>query len=154
MPVEATICLIRHRGNLLLQQKAAGRFGAGRWNAPGGKLKLGESPADCAVREVLEETRLRVRDVRSHGLFTEYFGQSDEPSWVVHVFTSGSFSGALRPNSEGSLRWFPEHELPYAKMWASDRLWLAHVLGGGEFEATFRFDPAGQGLLEHSVELK
>ncbi len=154
MPTEATICLIRRGGYLLLQQKAPGRFGAGRWNAPGGKLRPGESPADCTVREVLEETGLQVLDPRPHGVFAEFFGPGDEPVWLVHVFASSLFSGELRPNSEGGLRWFPEQELPYAQMWRSDGLWLPHVLRGGEFEATFRFDPAGTILLQHDVVLK
>ncbi len=154
MTVEATICLIRRDNRLLLQRKAAGRFGGGRWNAPGGKLRPGESRRDCAVREVLEETGLEVLDSRPQGKFEEYFGDGEEPAWIVHVFTSSRFSGELQANGEGHLRWFSERRLPYARMWPSDRLWLPHVLAGGEFEATFWFDAAAGRLLQHEVVLK
>jgi len=154
VPIEATICLIRRDGHVLLQQKAAGRFGAGRWNAPGGKRAPGESPTECAVREVLEETGLKVHDCTPHGAFTEHFGDGEKPSWVVHAFASDEFGGELRPNAEGILQWFPEQELPYPEMWASDHLWLPHVLGGGEVEATFWFDATGERLLKHDLALK
>ena len=154
MPVEATICLIRRDGRLLLQKKSTGLFGSGRWDAPGGKLRPGESPQDCAVREVLEETGLSVLDPRLHGRFEEFFGADRGPAWIVHVFSASRFSGQLRPNAEGHLRWFPEQRLPYPRMWPSDRLWLPHVLAGGEFEATFWFDAKAQQLIEHQVVLK
>lgn len=153
MAVEATVCLVRQNGRLLLQRKAAGRFGGGRWNAPGGKLRVDESPADCAVREVLEETGLKVLHSSPCGRFEEYFGACEEPAWIVHVFTSSRFSGELQPNAEGLLRWFPEDRLPYARMWPSDRLWVPHVLAGGEFEATFWFDAAARTLLRQEVVL-
>jgi len=58
MVVEATLCEIVHGGRLLLQRKSAGRFGEGKWNGPGGKVQPGETPLECVVREVRDETGL------------------------------------------------------------------------------------------------
>ncbi len=54
MTVEATLCAILRDGQILLQRKAAGRFGEGKWNGAGGKLEPGEDPADGVIREVLD----------------------------------------------------------------------------------------------------
>ena len=54
MPTIGAVCYIRHNGRVLLQLKAEGRFGEGRWNAPGGKLTEGETPAQAITREVKE----------------------------------------------------------------------------------------------------
>ncbi|MDD4902789.1 MAG: NUDIX domain-containing protein, partial [Patescibacteria group bacterium] len=58
--------ILNDRGEVLLQKKARG-FGKGNWNGPGGKLKPGESPADSARREVLEETGIIIKDLEQRG---------------------------------------------------------------------------------------
>ena len=55
----ATLCYLRHGNKILLQRKAQGLFGEGRWNAPGGKMLAGELPEKAAAREMLEETGLK-----------------------------------------------------------------------------------------------
>ncbi len=154
MPVEATVCLIQRDGKLLLQRKADGRFGGGKWDGPGGKLKPGESPVDGIVREVEEETGLRVIDPALRGSFDVYFGAGDEPHWTVHVFSASRFRGELRASDEGLLRWFPEDQLPYEQMWPSDRHWLPDVLAGRRFQATLWFDQKAERLLDYSVRLE
>lgn len=154
MPIEATICLIRNDGKLLLQRKAKGEY-AGRWDAPGGKMKAGETPLQCAVREAEEETGIRVSEPAHIGTLTAYFGEREEPDWAVHVFCATRFSGRLRDSAEGPLRWFPEGDLPVDDMWPSDPFWLPDLLAGRlegrRFDATFRFDDRGDKVLEHSV---
>lgn len=138
MAPTGTLCYIRDQGRVLLQLKAHGRFGAGRWNGPGGKIRDGESPAEAMVREVGEETGLTVRDLVGHGTLTFYFGDAEEPSYVVHVFSSGRFGGNLRESDEGRLQWFPEEALPYDCMWPDDEIWVPHLLAGRRFRGVFR----------------
>ena len=83
MPIEATVCLLRKDGSLLLQKKASERFGGGKWDGPGGKLRPGESPAEGVVREVEEETGLTIIAPTFHGSFDVYFGPGDQPAWIV-----------------------------------------------------------------------
>ncbi|MBI2913893.1 MAG: 8-oxo-dGTP diphosphatase [Chloroflexi bacterium] len=153
MTIEATVCLVRRDGKLLLQKKASERFGGGKWDGPGGKLRPGESPADGVVREVEEETGLRIIDPAFRGSFEVYFGAGDQPDWVVHVFSGSRFGGELRPSDEGELRWFPEDQLPYEEMWPSDPHWLPDVLAGRRFQATLWFDEKAETLLDHMVNL-
>ena len=84
--IEATLCQVIDDGCLLLQLKSTGRFGEGKWNGPGGKLNREETPEEGVVREVYEETGLRVSDLKYHGSLHHYFGQEDEPDWLVHIY--------------------------------------------------------------------
>ena len=156
MAIEATICLIRKDGRLLLQRKAPGRFGGGKWDAPGGKLRPDESPEQCVAREIEEETGLRMTAPSLRGGFQVYFGDSAEPDWIVHVYVGTDYSGHLRGGPEGQLEWFEEDHLPYDQMWPSDRCWLPDLLEGrldGRFEATFWFDENADKLLNHHLTL-
>jgi len=152
MPV-GSICLIRKNSRLLLQERALGRLGGGKWDCPGGKLQPGESLEECVVREVREETGLTISDPELHGSFDVYFGPGDEPHWVVHVFSASRFAGRLQASAEGILRWFPEDQFPYEQMWPSDQHWLPAILAGHRFQATFWFDEKAERLLEHAVRI-
>ncbi|MCH8813848.1 MAG: 8-oxo-dGTP diphosphatase [Chloroflexi bacterium] len=154
---EATICLVRRDGRLLLQHKSQERFGGGKWDAPGGKVKSGESPLECAVREVEEETGLKVLEPSFHGTFWVYFGRRQDPNWTVHVFSATQFAGRAESGPEGELRWFSDDRLPLDQMWPSDRCWLPNLLAGRmdghTFEADFWFDEAADKLIDYSVRV-
>jgi 8-oxo-dGTP diphosphatase len=154
MTTVGTVCYIRRNGQVLLQKKAEGLFGGGKWNAPGGKLREGESPEEAARREVEEETGLHVKALRAHGSLTFYFGDGEEPAFVVHVFSCNDFSGRLWAGIEGELRWFPQNDLPYDQMWADDRHWLPQALAGRRVEGTFWFDEPAEHLLRHEVLIR
>ena len=151
MTTEATLCTIIRDDSILLQKKAAGRFGEGKWNGPGGKLRPGETPEDCARREVHEETGLRVRSLRLHGALRHYFGQVDEPDWIVYQFSTTDFEGEPKGSEEGFLRWFPVGEIPYHEMWQDDEHWLPLLLEGKCFDGDFYFNEDGTELLRHRL---
>ena len=106
MVIGATLCEIVHEGKLLLQRKRSGRFGEGRWNGPGGKLKPSESPEDGCRREVFEETGLRLGQLVYHGVLRHFFGEVEEPDWAVHIFSTTEIIGDIKENEEGELRWW------------------------------------------------
>jgi 8-oxo-dGTP diphosphatase len=150
----AVLCYIRDRGRVLLQRKAEGRFGGGFWNAPGGKIVDGESPEQAAVREVREETGLRVDGLRHCGTIVFYVEGVDGPDIHVHVFEAGEFEGTPTANEEGPLEWIAEDALPYGQMWEDDRLWVPHVLAGRRVRGSFRFSANYGRLLSHELEVE
>ncbi|MBI4021686.1 MAG: 8-oxo-dGTP diphosphatase [Candidatus Aenigmarchaeota archaeon] len=149
---DATLCYIMDRDRILLQKKAAG-FGAGKWNAPGGKIRPGESPERAAVREVQEETGLRVDGMEQMGVlnFLEKDGDAIGHFFTVHVFKVDHFSGQPQESREGPLEWFTQDHLPYDQMWEDDRIWLPAMLRGEKFRGDFLFDKGFQKMLDHHL---
>jgi mutator protein MutT len=153
MAITGTLCYIRDAGRVLLQLRASGSFGEGRWNAPGGKVEDGETPEQSAIREVREETGLMVCDLREHGALTFYFGEALEPTYVVHVFSTDRLEGTPRASHEGLVDWFAEDSLPYALMFPDDPFWVPHLLAGRRFEGTFRVSDDLSRVIEHELRV-
>jgi 8-oxo-dGTP diphosphatase len=149
--IEAIVCAIIREGRILLQRKTAGRFGEGKWNGPGGKLGPGETPDECARREVREETGLCVHSLRLHGALRHYFGKVDEPDWIVYQFSTTEFEGKPKDSDEGELRWFPVDEIPYHEMWQDDEHWLPLLLDGRDFAGDFYFNEDGSELIDFKL---
>jgi len=154
MTTHATVTILMDNDRVLLQRKTQGRFGEGKWNGPGGKLKPGETPEECAVREVMEETGLRVRDIQLHGALKHYFGDIDEPTWIVYQFATTDYQGDPKESEEGELRWFPVDQIPYEEMWQDDEHWLPLLLEGKRFEGEFYFNEDATELLDYSIREK
>ncbi|GAA1514683.1 8-oxo-dGTP diphosphatase [Agromyces terreus] len=143
LPQVCVCYLLRERGGrteVLLGRKKHG-LGAGNLVGPGGKLESGESATDAAVREVLEETGLRVRaaDLEPRGLLTYLFPHREAWSQESSVFVCRSWSGEPEASDELDPEWFAVDEVPYGRMWDDARFWLPQVLAGGSVRRTFSF---------------
>lgn len=151
MTTEATVCHII-RGNRLLLKKATRGISAGKWNGPGGKVESGETPAQCVVREVREETSLSITDPRYHGKIEFYMNGSRRLDYLVHVFSARDFSGRARSSDEGKVMWFSLRSVPYPKMWDDDRYWLPLVLNGVTFDASFTYDRENRHVASYGIK--
>jgi 8-oxo-dGTP diphosphatase len=151
--VEAVLCHIRRGDEFLLLLKSKGRFGEGFWNAPGGKIEIGESSEQAARREVDEETGLSVLEMSRVGDLKFYFGKDKQtPDWQVDVFLCPKFSGELKSEvDEGELRWFNKSDIPYDQMWADDRYWMPLLIQGKKFSGSFVFSENGKELLKSTI---
>lgn len=104
-PILTTLVYCLRDGNTLLLQRNK-EPNLGLWVAPGGKIELGESPYECAQRELLEETGLQAHSLRFRGLITEVSPQPDW-QWMLFIFTATEFSGELVADErEGIFRWW------------------------------------------------
>lgn len=147
----ATLCYLRRGTKVLLQRKARGLFGEGRWNAPGGKMRMGELPEMAAAREMHEETGLRVGGLRFNGILNFYLGELKELDQTVFLFSTRKSTGRLRESNEGELRWFLVNAIPYHEMWQDDQVWLPLVLDGRSFVGDFHFTKGYMDLLSHEI---
>jgi len=143
---KATLCFIMRDGQILLIRKKRG-LGAGKINAPGGRLEPGENPSQCAIRETQEEVGVTPWDPVERGQL--HFQFADGYSLHCTVFTSTDFSGNLIETDEALPIWTDIEKIPYSEMWADDIHWLPGVIKGGSFRGYFHFD--GESMLTNTV---
>ena len=93
-----------------------------KWVGIGGKFEEGESPEDCALREVCEETGLTMRSFSYRGIVT--FVSDEWGTEYMHLFHSTDFSGELRDCDEGVLEWVDKERLLTLPIWEGDRIFL------------------------------
>ena len=122
-----TLCYIRRGDEILLLHriKKAHDENEGKWIGVGGKLEEGESPDECLLREVREETGLRLTDWRCRGIVT--FVSDRWEGEYMHLFTADGFEGALSDCSEGELKWVPRRAIPTLPQWEGDRIFLGLI---------------------------
>ena len=94
----------------------------GKWIGIGGKFEDGESPEECMLREVKEETGLTVSSYRYRGIIT--FVSSVCPTEYMHLFTATAWTGELSDCDEGDLAWVEKSKLKALPMWEGDRVFL------------------------------
>jgi 8-oxo-dGTP diphosphatase len=145
----ATLCYVKHDGCTLmvLRNKKPNDIHAGKWNGLGGKFEAGESPEQCVVREVREESGLEIHAPRMHGLLM--FPNFKSRDWYVFVFTAREFNGDLIDSPEGRLEWIPDGSLNGLDLWPSDLVFLPWLEQGRFFSARFTYD--GEAMREHEV---
>ena len=93
-----------------------------KWVGIGGKFEPGESPEDCALREVREETGLTMHSWSYRGIVT--FVSDKWGTEYMHLFHSTDFSGELRDCDEGVLEWVDKKRLLTLPIWEGDRIFL------------------------------
>ncbi len=102
------------RGEFLLG-KRKGVHGAGEWAVPGGKLDMGETIAEAALREVKEETGLDVTFESIIAVNDDLEWISDNRQYVTFIIKVLSTSGepvCMEPHKCEELRWFALDALP------------------------------------------
>ena len=138
-----TVCfLIRKRPSfaVLLGFKKLG-FGSGKFTGIGGKVEPGETPAQAAIREVMEEIGVLIspEDLRAMGRVTFLFPAKEDWDQEVWIFTAESWSGEPGESDEIKPAWFDRSEIPYPSMWQDARHWLPPILAGKEIDVTITF---------------
>lgn len=146
-PVDkATLCFVRCDTRMLLIRKKRG-LGAGKINAPGGRLEANETFEQAAVRELEEEVGLKATNLHYAG--QHFFQFTDGYSMHVKVFWTTEFTGEPMESDEAIPMWVSESAIPYAEMWADDVLWIPHLLKGEVFEGRYVF--AGERMVDAVV---
>lgn len=119
-----TLCYLERDGKYLMlhRVKKENDMNRDKWLGIGGKFEPGESPEDCALREIREETGLTVTDWEYRGIVT-FVSEEFGTEWM-HLFWSDSFTGTLTDCDEGELAWIGKRELLTKELWQGDRIFL------------------------------
>lgn len=146
----ATLCYLKHQGKTLMlhRNKKEGDIHLGKWNGLGGKIHLGETPEECVIREVKEESGLTMTKPSLRGILT-FPAFKDEEDWYVYVFVAERFSGQLRPSDEGELKWIDDDQVSKLPLWEGDPIFLKWIEEGRFFSGKFIYREGK--FMEHSV---
>ena len=120
--IDSTLCYLFRGDEVLMMHRTRKKNDMNRdkWIAVGGRFEEKESPEDCALREVREETGLTMLSWRYRGLVT--FVNDRYETERMHLFTSDEFEGELMDCDEGELVWLPVSELDALPQWEGDRI--------------------------------
>lgn len=128
-----TLCYIEKEENYLMLHriKKENDENKDKWIGVGGKFEDGESPEDCLLREVKEETGLTLTDYKYRGIVT--FVLSNWGTEYMHLFTAEGFTGELKECSEGDLVWVPKSEVENLEIWEGDKLFFSLLAESDRF---------------------
>ena len=120
-----TLCYIKKDGAYLMihRVKKKNDMNKDKWLGVGGKLEEGESPFDCAKREIKEETGLTVDKLRYHGIIT--FVSDLYGTEYMHLFSATEFEGDIDYNcDEGTLEWVKIEDVSSLPIWEGDKIFF------------------------------
>ncbi len=139
----ATLCYVKDNSTnktlMLYRNKKENDYHEGKWNGLGGKFELGETPEECAIRELKEESGLTVENPKLKGLLTfpNFDGVDD---WYVFVFVITDYNGELIDSPEGKLEWIPNDKLTSLNLWDGDKIFLKWLDQDKFFSAKFNYE--------------
>ena len=122
--IRSTLCYIEHEGKYLMLHRIKKNedVNAGKWIGIGGKLEEGESPEQCLLREVYEETGLTLTAYRFCG--EVYFLNDVYPNELMYLYTATGFAGTLTDCNEGVFHWVDKDKVAYLPMWEGVRVFF------------------------------
>ena len=146
-----TLCYIEQEGKYLMLHRVKKHhdINAGKWIGVGGHAENGETPEECLLREVKEETGLVLTAYRLRGLVT-FLSDACEPE-LMCVFTADAFDGELIECDEGELAWVDKSEVLALPTWEGDRVFLERLLSGDERFFSIKLRYEGDKLVEKKI---
>ena len=93
-----------------------------KWIGVGGKFEEGETPEECLLREVKEETGLTLTSYRFRGIVS--FISDEYENEYMHLFTATEYEGKMAECDEGELVWVPKSEISNLKLWEGDKIFF------------------------------
>lgn len=121
----STHCYIEKENKILMlhRNKKVNDIHEGNWMGLGGKIESGETPEECIIREVKEESGLIITNPILKGVLTfpNFMGSGD---WYMFLFKCYDSSGELIDSPEGNLKWVDKDKVFNLNMLDGDKLFM------------------------------
>ena len=147
-----TLCYLEKDGCYLMLHRVKKENDENRdkWIGVGGKFEEGESPFDCAKREIFEETGLTAKKLLYRGIVT--FVSDIYGTEYMHLFTCADYTGNLRSQcEEGILEWVKKKDIPSLPIWEGDKVFL-QLLDSNSGFFSLKLIYKGESLLSYELE--
>ena len=147
-----TLCYIEKDGAYLMihRIKKKNDENHDKWIGVGGKFEAGETPFDCARREILEECGVKVPSLRYRGIVT--FVSDLYGTEYMHLFSACGYEGEIDYEcDEGNLEWVKKERVPELPIWEGDKIFLS-LLDTEDRFFSLKLEYEGDILISHTLE--
>lgn len=120
----STLCYIEKDGKYLMLHRTVKKndVNKDKWIGVGGHFEKGESPEECLLREVKEETGYTLVSWRYRGIVTFLYGE--DITEYMSLYTADTFTGEAIDCDEGVLEWVDKSEIDTLNLWEGDKIFF------------------------------
>ena len=119
-----TLCYIEKDGRYLMMHrvKKAHDINKDKWVGIGGHFEADESPEECLLREVREETGLTLTEYKQRGIIT--FMSDRWQTEYMFLYTASAYEGEIGECNEGTLEWIDKEKVYELPLWEGDKIFF------------------------------
>ena len=121
-----------------------------KWVGIGGHFEADETPEECLLREVREETGLELTDYRLRGIIT--FISDRCPTEYMFLYTASGYTGEISTCDEGILEWVEKNMVYSLPIWEGDKIFFKLLEDETDF-FTLKLRYEGDKLVEHITNI-
>lgn len=124
IPELTTLCYIEKDDQYLMMHRVKKEkdINKAKYIGVGGHFEYGESPDECLMREVVEETGLTLTSYRARGIVTFIYGE--DVCEYMHLYTADGFTGSITECDEGELIWIQKDKVFDLNIWEGDKIFF------------------------------
>ena len=129
-PELTTLCYIEKDNKYLMMHRVKKEkdINKDKYIGVGGHFEYGESPDECLLREVKEETGLTLLEYKARGVVTFIYGDKNRPEERIveymHLYTATEFEGKMIDCDEGELEWIDKSAVYELPIWEGDKIFF------------------------------
>ena len=129
----STLCYIEKDGKYLMLHRTVKKndVNKDKWIGVGGHFEADESPEECLLREVKEETGYTLTSWKYRAIVT--FVSGDGVTEYMSLFTADGFTGEQIACDEGELKWVDKKEIDRLNLWEGDKIFFRLLEESEEF---------------------
>lgn len=124
MTKQSTLCYIEQDNKYLMLHRVVKKndVNKDKWIGVGGHFEHGESPEECLLREVKEETGYTLTSWKYRGIVTFVYGE--DVVEYMSLYTADAFTGEPIECDEGVLEWVGKDQIGELNLWEGDRIFF------------------------------